>query len=198
MMRKAMPCLVIQLPNGIERSHDLPEDGEFRARIGRDEHCEICLPAQSVSGEHALIQRKDGAYVIEDAGSTNGLKINGLTPSGVAVLRDGDSIRIGDVHLIYKVKPVAGRKSDDDAAPAPVTADGPAAPAGVSAELQRMADSAQRRSLLGSLWMVMYALLMFALAVVAGMTYKHYKQTGEFLPLKWMGQTTPKEALKDK
>ncbi len=190
-----MPRLLIQFSNGSERSFDLPEDGEYHARVGRAPHCEICLPVQSVSVEHALIRRKDGAYVIEDVGSTNGLKINGLTPSGMAVLHDGDSIRMGEVHLIYKVgADLTDHKSDD----APVTADKPAASSGVSAELQRMADSVQRRSLLGSLWMAMYALLMFALAVVAGMTYKHYEQTGEFLPLKWMGKTTPKESLKAK
>lgn len=77
-----MPRLSIQLPDGSEKTIVLPKNGEYFARIGRDEHCEIVLPFQSVSGEHALLQFKEGAYVLEDLGSTNGIKINGLTPMG--------------------------------------------------------------------------------------------------------------------
>lgn len=75
-----MPRLSIQLPDGSEKTIVLPKNGEYFARIGRDEHCEIVLPFQSVSGEHALLQFKEGAYVLEDLGSTNGIKINGSRP----------------------------------------------------------------------------------------------------------------------
>lgn len=37
---------------------------------------------------------------------------------------------------------------------------------------------------------------MFFLAVFAGLTYKHYKVTGELLPLQWLGIESPKAALK--
>ena len=82
-----MPRLSIHLPDGSEKTIVLPKNGEYFARIGRDEHCEIVLPFQSVSGEHALLQFKEGGYVLEDLGSTNGTKINGLTPM-VAAIRE--------------------------------------------------------------------------------------------------------------
>ena len=44
--------------------------------------------------------------------------------------------------------------------------------------------------------MALYAVLMFFLAVFAGLTYKHYKVTGELLPLQWLGIESPKAALK--
>lgn len=87
-----MPRLSILLPDGSEKTIVLPKNGEYFARIGRDEHCEIAIPSPSVSGEHALLQYKDGGYVIEDLGSTNGVKINGLTPMGPAALYEGDDI----------------------------------------------------------------------------------------------------------
>ena len=94
-----MPRLSIHLPDGSEKTIVLPKNGEYFARIGRDEHCEIVLPFQSVSGEHALLQFKEGGYVLEDLGSTNGTKINGLTPMGAATLYDGDEIALGDARL---------------------------------------------------------------------------------------------------
>lgn len=99
-----MPRLSIHLPDGSEKTIVLPKNGEYFARIGRDEHCEIVLPFQSVSGEHALLQFKEGGYVLEDLGSTNGTKINGLTPMGAATLYDGDEIALGGCQA-----PVCGR-----------------------------------------------------------------------------------------
>ena len=103
-----MPRLSIQLPDGSEKTIVLPKNGEYFARIGRDEHCEIVLPFQSVSGEHALLQFKEGAYVLEDLGSTNGIKINGLTPMGAASLYDGDEIALGDARLRFAEEPSPG------------------------------------------------------------------------------------------
>ena len=103
-----MPRLSIHLPDGSEKTIVLPKNGEYFARIGRDEHCEIVLPFQSVSGEHALLQFKEGGYVLEDLGSTNGTKINGLTPMGAATLYDGDEIALGDARLRFAEEPSPG------------------------------------------------------------------------------------------
>ena len=98
-----MPRPSLHLPDGSEKNIVLPKNGEYFARIGRDEHCEIVLPFQSVSGEHALLQFKEGGYVLEDLGSTNGTKINGLTPMGAATLYDGDEIALGDARLRFAI-----------------------------------------------------------------------------------------------
>lgn len=186
-----MPRLSIQLPDGSEKTIVLPKNGEYFARIGRDEHCEIVLPFQSVSGEHALLQFKDGGYVLEDLGSTNGIKVNGLTPMGTASLYDGDEIALGDAMLRFAEEPSPG------ATPQPSEArEEKAAPSPAMRNLQHLADEATRTARKNYLWMALYAVLMFFLAVFAGLTYKHYKVTGELLPLQWLGIESPKAALK--
>lgn len=186
-----MPRLSIQLPDGSEKTIVLPKNGEYFARIGRDEHCEIVLPFQSVSGEHALLQFKDGGYVLEDLGSTNGIKVNGLTPMGTASLYDGDEIALGDAMLRFAEEPSPG------ATPQPSEArEEKAAPSPAMRNLQHLADEATRTARKNYLWMALYTVLMFFLAVFAGLTYKHYKVTGELLPLQWLGIESPKAALK--
>ena len=62
--------------------------------------------------------------------------------------------------------------------------------------LQQLADEAARTTRNHCLWMALYAVLIFFLAVFAGLTYKHYRVTGELLPLQWLGIESPKAALK--
>ncbi len=185
-----MPRLSIQLPDGCEKNIVLPKNGEYFARIGRDEHCEIVLPFQSVSGEHALLQFKEGGYVLEDLGSTNGTKINGLTPMGAATLYDGDEIALGDARLRFAEEPSPGFSAESSGR------EEDAAPSIAMRNLQQLADEAARTTRNHYLWMALYAVLIFFLAVFAGLTYKHYRVTGELLPLQWLGIESPKAALK--
>ncbi len=196
MIEEAMPRLIIQMPDGSERTIDLPKEGEYSARIGRLEHCDICLPLQSVSSEHALLQLKDGHYVIEDLNSTNGVKINGMTPVGAATLHEGDSIRLGDAYVVFTIEQDVADTPNEDADAPKDEATEPNPPPATRPNLQALADRAEKKAWASYIWMVFYALLMFCLAVTAGMTYKHYKVTGELLPLQWMGKETPKESFK--
>ena len=185
-----MPRLSIHRPDGSEKTIVLPKNGEYFARIGRDEHCEIVLPFQSVSGEHALLQFKEGGYVLEDLGSTNGTKINGLTPMGAATLYDGDEIALGDARLRFAEEPSPGFSAELSGR------EEEAAPSIAMRNLQQLADEAARTTRNHYLWMALYAVLIFFLAVFAGLTYKHYRVTGELLPLQWLGIESPKAALK--
>ena len=185
-----MPRRSIPHPDGSEKTIVLPKNGEYFARIGRDEHCEIVLPFQSVSGEHALLQFKEGGYVLEDLGSTNGTKINGLTPMGAATLYDGDEIALGDARLRFAEEPSPGFSAESSGR------EEEAAPSIAMRNLQQLADEAARTTRNHYLWMALYAVLIFFLAVFAGLTYKHYRVTGELLPLQWLGIESPKAALK--
>ena len=185
-----MPRRYNPLPAGSEKTIVLPKNGEYFARIGRDEHCEIVLPFQSVSGEHALLQFKEGGYVLEDLGSTNGTKINGLTPMGAATLYDGDEIALGDARLRFAEEPSPGFSAELSGR------EEEAAPSIAMRNLQQLADEAARTTRNHYLWMALYAVLIFFLAVFAGLTYKHYRVTGELLPLQWLGIESPKAALK--
>jgi hypothetical protein len=68
-------------------------------RLGRSPSSTILLDGTYVSGEHAVIALRDGAWWLSDAGSTNGTVLNGVAIRGETALSDGDIVEIGDVKL---------------------------------------------------------------------------------------------------
>jgi hypothetical protein len=71
--------------------------------VGRDATCRISIFDSLISRQHARIQCDDEQAVIEDLGSRNGTRVNGVAISGPHVLRDGDRIGIGSVELVVAV-----------------------------------------------------------------------------------------------
>ncbi|MBY0372191.1 GGDEF domain-containing protein, partial [bacterium] len=63
-------------------------------RLGRDAACEICIDDPHVSRVHAEFDLVDGALVIRDLGSTNGVFVNG-NRIREQKLSDGDKILVG-------------------------------------------------------------------------------------------------------
>jgi len=59
------------------------------------------LPDPRMSSSHARIVARDGALVVEDAGSTNGTLVDGA-PITAHPLRDGDIIEVGQTCLLYR------------------------------------------------------------------------------------------------
>jgi pSer/pThr/pTyr-binding forkhead associated (FHA) protein len=68
--------------------------------LGRGAQASLLLDSDEVSRLHAKLTRTEGEYTIEDAGSRNGILLNGLRVHA-AVLRDGDEVQLGDVLLKY-------------------------------------------------------------------------------------------------
>jgi hypothetical protein len=69
--------------------------------VGRDLDNEIVLADGTVSGRHAVMLRRDGAWWVEDLASTNGTFVNGVRvdPEVPALLRSGDVVQFGAVRL---------------------------------------------------------------------------------------------------
>ena len=63
--------------------------------IGRAESCQIVLADTYASQMHARIFPKDGAWFVEDLGSTNGTYLNRAKVTAPSELGPGDEIRIG-------------------------------------------------------------------------------------------------------
>jgi hypothetical protein len=78
---------------------DIPLTRE-RLTIGRKPHNDICLEWPTISGDHAVIVTLLGDSFLEDLGSTNGTRVNGL-PVDKHVLADQDRIDIGRFHFLY-------------------------------------------------------------------------------------------------
>ncbi len=64
------------------------------ASIGRLETSDICIKEQHVSRQHAVIQFRDGVFMITDLGSANGVFVNGERVHEPFPLASGDEIRL--------------------------------------------------------------------------------------------------------
>jgi pSer/pThr/pTyr-binding forkhead associated (FHA) protein len=119
--------------------------------IGREDGNTIRLPERNVSRRHARLVRDDGFFVIEDLGSSNGVRINGDRIDAPRRVREGDLIQIGDYDLGIegKIEPVTVppqiQESKPPAAvrPAPAPAPAPASGAGGSTAIIRVSDLAR-------------------------------------------------------
>ncbi|MFN8532924.1 MAG: FHA domain-containing protein [Dehalococcoidia bacterium] len=69
--------------------------------IGRQPDCEIIIAHPTVSSRHARIFFYDNDFLVEDLGSTNGTAVNHRAISGPVILRSGDVVQVGEVHMQF-------------------------------------------------------------------------------------------------
>jgi hypothetical protein len=112
LMEGAHARLVIERGRSAGKQFPLSED---ESQIGRwdadggifpDVDLDADDPEAKVSRRHARIVRRNGQYLIEDLGSTNGTFINRgrrLLPGDRQPLRDGDEIIVGKTFLRFHV-----------------------------------------------------------------------------------------------
>ena len=72
-----------------------------RVVLGRSRDCDITLDDANVSRRHAEVRLEEGAYWIEDLGSTNGVELNGKRVER-ARLEDGDRLVLGKTPLTFE------------------------------------------------------------------------------------------------
>jgi DNA-binding winged helix-turn-helix (wHTH) protein len=70
--------------------------------IGRDDSAGIVLNETTVSRRHAQITVRGGEATLEDLGSQNGTWVNESRLERPVTLADGDRLRFGLVHVIYR------------------------------------------------------------------------------------------------
>lgn len=71
---------------------------EHELVIGRGTACDIVIGNDSVSRRHALLMPRDGAWILQDLGSTNGSFVNGFRVGRCSLL-PGDDVWLGGVLL---------------------------------------------------------------------------------------------------
>lgn len=185
-----MARIIFTLEDGTQIETELDAD---TITIGRHPDNNVELPSHSVSSQHATVRRRGDGYFIQDLGSTNGTKLNGVEVEE-ARLEHGDQLSLGDVPAVVQLEEVPRR---EEAVPTPVSYPSPSAP--VAAPTPTFATSAGPGSVRrpmprptgyrppsdyeqGSGCVGFIGLLLFlALAFIAGMCLRHAKDHGGFL-----------------
>jgi predicted component of type VI protein secretion system len=97
---------VLKDPTGIEIKLNSGD-----VTIGRGAENVVPLNAHGISRNHAKLYFKDGAWQVEDLGSTNGTRVNNSQIERCA-LADGDTVAFGRVcYKFHVVDPKAGASS---------------------------------------------------------------------------------------
>ncbi|MBK7951346.1 MAG: FHA domain-containing protein [Deltaproteobacteria bacterium] len=72
--------------------------------IGRAPDCDLHLPHESISRQHARIAREDDGWVLRDLGSKNGCRVNTFHVNE-QVLQHGDRLDLGTLRLYVEIGP---------------------------------------------------------------------------------------------
>jgi hypothetical protein len=75
------------------------------AVIGRSRECDVVLEDSGVSRRHAELRPQGRAWTIEDLGSTNGVRVNGLAVDGSQELLSGDRVEMGSTEMLFEIVP---------------------------------------------------------------------------------------------
>jgi hypothetical protein len=114
-----MPRIVFTLDDGTRIESELESDV---LTIGRHPDSRVTLPSVSVSSHHATIKRKGEDFFVQDLGTTNGTKLNGVEVEE-AKLSDGDQLTFGDIPAVIYLSARSARNAAPPVKPAtpPVT-----------------------------------------------------------------------------
>ncbi len=91
-----MARIVFTLEDGTELETELDADV---ITIGRHADSIVVLPSGSVSSHHATIKRRGESFYVQDLGTTNGTRLNGVDVEE-AKLEHGDQVTFGDVAAV--------------------------------------------------------------------------------------------------
>jgi len=78
----------------------LPSGTKDSFTIGRDAGCDLVLSHMTVSRSHAGLRREADGWVLTDAGSMNGTRLNGWRVTEPVPVRSGDEVMFGALTLI--------------------------------------------------------------------------------------------------
>ncbi len=108
-------ALLIWREDDLIKDQWILDDAQPEITVGRSPDCVVSIPVRWISRNHALLRREKGQFVLEDAGSKNGVFVNGQRVVKSKPLNDGDIIQLAPgLELIYvdseATAPLPGRK----------------------------------------------------------------------------------------
>jgi FHA domain len=101
--RRERPFLLYRDSDDVQQIHDLGDAPE-RLTIGRSTQNDVALPwDREVSRVHASLERLGDEWTfVDDGRSHNGSFIDGVRVQGRQRLRDGDEIKLGQTHVVFR------------------------------------------------------------------------------------------------
>jgi hypothetical protein len=75
--------------------------GPAGAVLGRSRDSDVVLDDPNVSRHHAEVRPSGGSWIVNDLGSTNGIKVNGRRIRGPESLKPGDEIELGTSRVTF-------------------------------------------------------------------------------------------------
>ncbi|MEP6485310.1 MAG: FHA domain-containing protein [Rudaea sp.] len=123
-VRMALPKFMIRGVSGPTFGKTYAAIGSMT--IGRNSDCDISIPTDEISRQHAKLQVVPGGVMVEDLGSANGTFVNNQRVHGSVLMKANDELRLDTIRFLL-VSPSA-----EVHAPAAVPAAKPSAPSGGS------------------------------------------------------------------
>jgi pSer/pThr/pTyr-binding forkhead associated (FHA) protein len=96
----AKPALIVRMPGQPDETVELRG---AETLIGRAPSCDLQIPDDSMSREHAVVLCDGESASVEDLQSTNGIKVNGKRVRSHE-LSHGDEIEIGQTRLVFTLR----------------------------------------------------------------------------------------------
>jgi pSer/pThr/pTyr-binding forkhead associated (FHA) protein len=90
--------LVITAPDKKTQEYSV----EREMTLGRNPGNDIQINEEKASRRHCRFRPEDGKLTVEDLGSSNGTKVNGVKIEAVCTLKDGDTIAIGAHTIVFR------------------------------------------------------------------------------------------------
>jgi hypothetical protein len=108
-LRSLLRRLTVELPAWVDGSISAPAPSKLLALdwtgadnellLGRHRGCDLRFADPTVSRRHAQLRFRDGRWILQDLGSTNGTRVNGVAV-GRCELRPGDAVEVGELRLL--------------------------------------------------------------------------------------------------
>ena len=99
----AEPVGVLVVLNGKQQNQEFVIERQ-ETTIGRLKGSTIWLTDWLVSKRHAVLRRQGNRFILSDAGSSRGVKVNSVTIKEPRVLAHGDTIQIGPVPMRFMMR----------------------------------------------------------------------------------------------
>jgi len=92
-------------PRALLRVHGRAEPvGAGGAVLGRSRDSDVVIDDPNVSRHHAEVRPSGGSWIVNDLGSTNGIKVNGRRVTGPQSLKRGDVIELGTSRVTFELE----------------------------------------------------------------------------------------------